>query len=128
MLTCLYYTLSIHRVELISLFIHFQRRESQSSKVTEISVADDVSVFEEDAQQAEEQINEAQDTKELSNSVPADAHLSCTDPQAPRKQVLELAKTGTQSQEDIGIVNRGCSIDRQPRDVRKNSKETTTHC
>ena len=101
---------------------NFQRRESEASKNTEISDADDTSVFETDVSLQTPQ-KETQASQEDVQTV-----------QEPQEENAEVNMAESENPVEVGIVNRGrSSIDsgtnvEVPPTLRKNSVEQTSYC
>ena len=105
-------------------FYNFQRRESEASKLTEVSDASDFSVFGDEPPQ-----ETAESTQARQNGTQEDATTVETPHQENKTEVDEVEN---ENPVEIGIVNRGrSSIDSGtdvvlPRTLRKNSDEQTS--
>ena len=110
------------RSNLFYILSNFQRRESEASKNTEISDADDTSVFETDVSLQTPQ-KETQASQEDVQTV-----------QEPQEENAEVNMAESENPVEVGIVNRGrSSIDsgtnvEVPPTLRKNSVEQTSYC
>ena len=101
---------------------YLQRRESEASKITEISNADDVQEFN-DEPQATHVFPPRKETQ-----------ASEEDEKTPQKENTEVSMNESENPIEIGIVNRGrSSIDsgvnvELPCTLRKNSVKQTSYC
>ena len=100
------------------------RRESEASKITEVSDTSDLPVFEEDS---------LQDTSKSTHTNQQERQENVQLKQPPHQEDTETDMAKTEDPIDIGIVNRGrSSIDsstdvKLPSTSRKNSDEQTSH-
>ncbi len=107
---------------LFYILANFQRRESEASKNTEISDADDTSVFETDVSLQTPQ----KETQASQEDIPTI--------QEPQEENSEVNMAESENPVEVGIVNRGrSSIDsgtnvEVPPTLRKNSVEQTSYC
>ena len=99
-----------------------QRRESEASKITEVSDADDLPVFD----------DEPQETHVLPPQ--KETQTSEEDEKTPQNEDTEVSVNESENPIEIGTVNRGrSSIDsganvELPCTLRKNSVERTSYC